>query len=288
MFRRYLLRRLNAPGNGIVTDPIQITNAESSGLSRIEYRIGTTKGEDILEFGVGSWVGVSNTSFSATVGRLVGYGNELLKLGATYVVVGVYDRRIVCRNEPNFDLKFVKEVVEWLFPRLSMVERDGYSPIRMELPETIPLWFNKPDKPSLRSLYLANANQVLSSLCNTTVQIGVKPNPCTPTVPSKPLETILDWTGMLGLGVPSEALQRARSKLQRLGVRCYLEQQATTLTPLPNPTVVYELQVGTTVRQLPLWGKCTGTLALIKEMVDQIPCEVRSPTQPVYDLSDPS
>ena len=125
MFRQYLLRRINAPGNGVLTDPEQLLGGQPSGLSRIEYRIGTDRGEEVIHFGVVGSIGVTGTSYSATVGRLVGYGRELLSMGARYVVVGLCDRRVVCTKESRYSREYLGELLEWLFPRLSLTPREG-------------------------------------------------------------------------------------------------------------------------------------------------------------------
>lgn len=285
MFRRYLLRRINAPGNGVLTDPEQLLGGQSSGLSRIEYRIGTDRGEEVIQFGVVGSIGVTGTSYSATVGRLVGYGRELLSMGARYVVVGLYDRRVVCTKESRYSREYLGELLEWLFPRLSLTPREGFTGLRLELPEVVEVWFDRPTKPSLRSLYLANANQVLSVLCNTTVQFGLKPIPAMPNSPQIDVSRIRSWDELSGMGVPTKALTEASKLLYERGVRTYLESQSLTTVPLDPPTVVYALQVGTLLRELPLWGKVDhATLVVIQKLLARIPCKVSVVTD-VYDLS---
>lgn len=286
MFRRYLLRRINAPGNGVLTDPEQLLGGQSSGLSRIEYRIGTDRGEEVILFGVVGSIGVTGTSYSATVGRLVGYGRELLSMGARYVVVGLCDRRVVCTRNTQYSREYLSELLEWLFPRLSLVEREGFTPIQLELPEVLTLYYQRPEKPSLRSLYLANANQVLSVVCNTPVQIGVKPIPAVPSTPSNDVTTLREWVELSGIGVPVGALQKASEELYRAGARTYLELQSTTTLQLPPPVVVYELRVGNAVKQLPVWGEVGGVRVVIQQLLAQIPCVVSEVTE-AYDLSEP-
>jgi len=285
MFRRYLLRRINAPGNGVITDPEQL-HGSPSGLSRIEYRVGTARGEELIHFGVTGFVGVSKTAYSATVGRLVGYGHELLRLGARYVVVGIYDRRVVCTRESIYSRSYLVELIEWLFPRLSLEEREGFAPVQLELPEVLTLYYQRPEKPSLRSLYLANANQILSVLCNTPVQIGVKPIPAVPSTPSSDVTTLRDWMELSSIGVPVGVLQKASEELYRAGTRTHLELQTTTTRPLPAPVVVFELRVGNAVKQFPLWGSVEGVRTVVQQLLAQIPCVVSEVTE-AYDLSEP-
>lgn len=285
MFRRFLLRRINAPGNGVITDPKQL-HGTPSGVSRIEFRIGTETGEELVHFGVTGFVGVSNTSYSATVGRLVGYGHELVRLGARYAVVGLYDRRVVCDGKSRYSREYLGELLGWLFPRLSLVEREGFTPITLELPETLVVYYQRPEKPSLRSLYLANANQVLSMICNTPVQLGVKPIPAVPSAPQNDVTTIRSWDELLGMGVPPEALRDVSEALYRAGTRSYLEQQSTTTQQLPSPSVVYELRVGNDVKQFPLWGSVKSTREAVQHLLTQIPRVVVEVTE-AYDLSEP-
>ena len=176
----HLTRRMNAPANGLFFGDLLAGSEHSIKQAVVTFDIVMGSEKATVTFGKRVKLFYSVNSEAAAIAHLVGYGWELLGLGADLVVVhGWWGSWSCCAGRPltlndlRKALYYVSERVSVSGPTYRATDKITVYAIGTGFDRTM-LDYALPDRKSSRNAYLANLSRYVSLLLNAPVQFDSK------------------------------------------------------------------------------------------------------------------
>ena len=176
----HLKRRVNAPSNGLFFGELYDTKEFSIKPTKLVFDIVVGGRKATVVFGEGQRLYYAVSSEHSSLAQLVGYGWELVGMGADLVVVHGWWGSWSCGIKKTLTLDDLRKALYYVSERVSLT---GSSSRRLEqiTVYAIGTGFDKaqldyalPDRKSSRNAYLANLGRYVSLLLNAPVQFDSK------------------------------------------------------------------------------------------------------------------
>lgn len=261
MYKPFLTRRLDSPSNGLITDEAIIKGMDGpTSPLRVEYRIYDKRGEHRVLFGQEGVLCCSSVGRSAAIASLVGYGWELIPLGAHSVLVLIGDNVFVCSEDARLSERKVREVVSVLSERVTADKREDTVQILLWIGnDRHPLLFYylPPKRGAARNAYIGNLSRNLTTILNRPCQFGRRNKGVVgleiETVQREGVACISTLCTFRRLGIESSYFQSIQESLRVGRFMTLVQAQSKALASLPMPTLKFEIKLGPHVYTFPLW-----------------------------------
>ena len=272
MYEEYLKKRMDAHGNGIITQVIQPTPSTAThSETRVRFEIYDKEGSYEITFGRTQPLLISSTSRASAIANVVGYAWELIHRGASCVIVDILDLRFTCNLEQKLKVtpSYLQYVLRALSERVDFELPDATRAVRVWTPELpfdgIELQYLPPDRPGSINPYLGNLGKYLSLVFNSVVQINQKPIGTVTTVNKEFLPGYTTITHIEQLqGFVHHKLQDFSTTLSRYGLVDLVESRRMRLTG--PATVYFDISLGNRTYRLPLWSMVGITSDVLDEV----------------------
>lgn|SRR5574343_179264 len=178
----HLEHRINGLANGLFFEPCASNSPDCSlKQTTLTYDVVFNGITYSVKYGVDQELYYSQNAEASLIASLVGYGWELLALGAQLVVVKGWWGEWVCWDKPYTDLDSLRKALYYLSERVSCVGSTNRALERICVYaigtgfDGVVLDYAPPERRSSRNAYLANLGKSVSLLLNVPVQFGLKP-----------------------------------------------------------------------------------------------------------------
>lgn len=272
MYEEYLKRRMDAHGNGIITQVIQPAPSTATHTETcVRFEIYDKEGSHEITFGRTQPLLISSTSRASAIANVVGYAWEIIQRGASCVIVDLLDFRFICNPEQRLKPtpSYLQYVLRALSERVDFELPDATRKVRAWAPELpfdgIELQYLPPDRPGSINPYLGNLGKYLSLVFNTVVQLNQKPTGTVSVVKKDYLPGYTTITHVEQLqGFVRNQLIDLSATLARYGLMDLVESRRMRIT---GPSTMYfDISLGNRTYRLPLWSM----VGITSEVLDDV------------------
>jgi len=181
MYEEYLKKRMDSHGNGIITQisPSTPFNTPHS-TTKVRFEIYNKEGGYEITFGNLQPLLVTETSRANAISSVVGYGWELIGMGATCVIVDILDYRFFCVPEHKLKPKidYLQYVLGALSERINFDVPGAKKSVKIWAPDLpfdgIELQYLPPERQGSVNPYLGNLGKYLSAVFDKPIQLNHK------------------------------------------------------------------------------------------------------------------
>lgn len=272
MYEEYLKKRIDAHGNGIITQVVQPTPSTSTHTETcVRFEIYDKEGSYEISFGRTQPLLISSTSRASAIANVVGYGWELIRRGASCVIVDILDLRFTCNLEQKlkvtpshlqYALRALSERVDFDLP-LATRKVKLWAP---ELPfDGVELQYIPPERPGSINPYLGNLGKYLSLIFDSVIQLNQKPIGSVSTVNNEFMPGYTTITHIEQLqNFVHHKLHDFSSTLAGYGLVDLVESRRLRIT---GPSTLYfDILLGNRTYRLPLWSMVAITTEVLNDV----------------------
>lgn len=263
MYEQYLKKRMDSPGNGLITDEAVSNSISDVEMTTVVYEVYDRHGCITITFGKGNKIAVSSVGRASGISNCVSYGWELLDHGADTVIVKVLGMSFLCDEGMAITQRRVREVIQNISVRVTPVPKPNTKQITLWCEQsefrTMSVWYDQPERHRSRSGYLANLGSYLSKIFDAPVQldnraVGVEMEIEHPKYQNRE-RNFVSVTALGNLGMSEDVLDTVATALRAYDFKTLVEHRAASVGDMSDPAVVFEIHFSDWTYTLPVWAR---------------------------------
>lgn len=263
MYEQYLKKRMDSPGNGLITDEAVYTPLTDVEMTSVVYEVYDRHGCVTVTFGKGNKIAVSAVGRASGISNCVSYGWELLDHGADTVIVRILGMTFLCDEGMTITQRRMREVIQNISARVTPIPKPNTKQIALWCERsdfrTMFVWYDQPERHRSRSGYLANLSTYLTRIFDAPVQldyraVGVDMDTERPEYQNRE-RNFVSVTALGNLGMSDDVLDTVATALQAYDFKTLVEHRSSSVGDTSDPAVVFEIRFSDWTYTMPVWAR---------------------------------